>query len=216
LLYRISEPGLRFAFGFANASNAVQNAFNSALLFAAANLKVDDALKDIPGFRDRVAARLEQTIANEELGIVVDRIDLQPIPPRKLRPEFEKVLAALVNRDKTLNQARSYENQTVSQAKSEAAVRINNGITESNLTVQLVAAEAQRFTELLPAYRRNPDLFKRQRQLETWQRVLTNAQYKMVLPRGVDGKPVEVRLQLGSEQPKPKAPEQPAPEADKH
>ena len=30
-----------------------------------------------------------------------------------------------------------------------------------------VAADAQRFTELLPAYRRNPELFTRQRQQDT-------------------------------------------------
>src|SRR5439155_16246403 len=92
LLYRISEPGLRFMFDFANASNLVQNAFNSALLYAAANLNVDDALKDISGFREKVAARLQDLIAQQQLGVVVDRIDLQPIPPRKLKPDFEKVL----------------------------------------------------------------------------------------------------------------------------
>src|SRR5947209_7085903 len=87
LLYRISEPGLRFAFDFVDASNLVQNAFNNALLYAAANLNVDDALKDISGFREKVAARLQDLIAQQQLGVVVDRIDLQPIPPRKLKPD---------------------------------------------------------------------------------------------------------------------------------
>ncbi len=216
LLYRISEPGLRFTFDFADAAKLVQNAFNNALIFAAANLTVDDALKDIPGFREKVALRLQQLIGQEQLGVIVDRIDLQPIPPRKLKPEFEKVLAALVNRDKVLNEARSYENQTTSRAKSEAAVRINGGITESNLMVQLVVADAERFTELLPAYRRNPQLFMRQRQQETLQRVLANAEYKMVLPGVANGKPVEVRLQLNRETPKPKTPGPPPAEVDKH
>jgi len=216
LLYRISEPGLRFAFDFANASNLVQNAFNNALLYAAAGLKVDDALKDIPGFREKVAARLQELIVKEELGVIVDRIDLQPIPPRRLKADFEKVLAALVNRDNLLNVAKRDENQIVSRAKSEAAVRVNAGITESNLTVQLAVADARRFNELLAAYQRNPELFKRQRQLDTLQRVLANADYKTVLPRSANGKPINVRLQLGRETPKPKAPEAPAADTDKH
>jgi len=210
LLYRISEPGLRFAFDFANASNLVQNAFNNALLYAAAGLKVDDALKDIPGFREKIAARLQELIAKEQLGVIVDRIDLQPIPPRRLKADFEKVVAALVNRDKLLNEAKREENQTVSRAKSEAAVRINAGITESNLTVQLAVADARRFTELWPAYQRNPDLFMRQRQIDTLQRVLANAEYKMVLPRSANGKPIDLRLQLKREvTPKPKVVELP-------
>ena len=206
LLYRISEPGLRFEFDFFNASNLVQNAFNNALLRAAATMSVDDALKDVSAFREKVTAHLQQLLAEQQLGIVVDQIDLKAIPPRRLKPDFDKVLAALVNRDKTVNDARREANQTVSRAKTEAAVRVNAGITESNLLVQLVAADAQRFTELLPAYRRNPELFTRQRQQETVGRVLNNAELKYVLP----GKPIDLRLQLGRDTAKPKTFELPS------
>jgi membrane protease subunit HflK len=215
LLYRISEPGLRFAFDFVEASNLVQNAFNSALLYAAAGMTVDEALKDIAAFREKTAVRLQELLIQQQLGVVVDRIDLQPIPPRKLRPDFEKVTAALVTRDKLMNEARSYENQTLTRAQTEAGVRVNAGITESNLTVQVVAADAQRFTELLPAYHRNPELFMRQRQLDTLSRVLTNAENKTVLPRNRDGKPIELRLQLSREAPKQKTYEPPGVE-EKH
>jgi membrane protease subunit HflK len=211
LLYRITEPGLRFAFDFSDASGLVQNAFNNSLLRAAANMTVDDALKDIAGFREKVAIHLQQLILEQQLGIIVDRIDLQPIPPRRLKADFERVLAALVNRDKLLNEARSYENQTISRAKSESASRLNSGITESNRMVQLVAADASRFSELLPAYRRNPELFLRQQQQDTLQRVLTNADYKMAT---ANGKPSELRLQLGREPQKPRPLE--APPADAH
>ena len=215
LFYRISEPGLRYVFDFSNTSNLVQNAFNNALIQAATGLGVDEALKDIPGFREKIANRLRQLIAEQQLGVVVDRVDLQPIPPRRLKPNFERVLAALVNRERILNDAKGYANQTVSRARSEAEIRINGGITESNLVVQTVSAEAQRFSELLPAYRRNPELFTSQRQLETLQRVLNSAEYKMVLPRSANGQPIEVRLQLNREAPKIKAPEAAVTE-DKH
>ena len=111
LLYRISEPGLRFEFDFVGASNLVQNAFNNALLYAAANLTVDDALKDIAAFRDRVGRRLQELILQEQLGVVVDQINLQPVPPRRLKADFDKVLAALVNRETTLNTAKGYLQQ---------------------------------------------------------------------------------------------------------
>src|SRR5712664_3910873 len=55
LRYRISEPGLRYEFDFVNASNLVQNAFNNALNYAAANYTVDDVLtRDTAGFREKV------------------------------------------------------------------------------------------------------------------------------------------------------------------
>src|SRR6266542_6324363 len=61
LRYRIAEPGLRYMLDFANASNLVQNAFNNALLYAAARSAVDDALtRDQAGFRETARNRLEQ------------------------------------------------------------------------------------------------------------------------------------------------------------
>jgi membrane protease subunit HflK len=215
LLYRISEPGLQFTFNFLDASNLVQNALNNALVYAAANLSVDDALKDIATFKEKVSARLQYLIARQQLGVVVDQINLVPAAPRRLKADFERVLAASIKREQMMNQARSEENQTISRARSEAAVRINGGISESNQMVQFIAADAQRFNELLPAYQRNPELFVRQRQLDTLQRVLTNAESKWVLPRSDHGKPIDLRLQLNREAPKPKPVETP-PDADHH
>jgi membrane protease subunit HflK len=127
-----------------------------------------------------------------------------------LKADFEKVLVASVERETLINDARSYENQTISRARAEADARINAGINDSNQVVQFVAAEAQRFKELLPAYQRNPELFMSQRQLDTLQRVLTNAEYKMVIPRGTGGKPTGLRIQLNRESQKIKVVEPPS------
>jgi membrane protease subunit HflK len=215
LRYRISEPGIRYVFEFAQASNSVQNAFNNALLYASASLPVDRALRDNAEFRERVRRRLEQMIATERMGITVDQIDLLALPPRQVKADFDKVSQALVRRSKDLNGARSYENERLSRAKAEAAVRLNAGETERTRLVEFVAAEANRFSELLPAYRSNPDLFKRQHQVEVLQRLMTNVQDKLVLPEPIDGKPVELRLELNREPPKPK-PVEPPNAGDKH
>ncbi len=215
MLYRIAEPGIRYEFDFVSASNIVQNVFNSAMLYAAANYTVDNALtRDIAGFRDKVRARVEQLIAQYKLGVTVDQINLQTIPPRQLTAAFAAVLEAEVRRGKGLNDARSYENQMVNRAKSEAAARINAGETDRNRLVEFVAAEAKRFNDLLPAYRSNPEFFIQQRQTEVLQRVLTNAQDKIVLPDRPGGKPVELRIELNREPTKPRTLEPPP--ADTH
>ena len=56
---------------------------NFAQEHAAARYRVDDALtRDQAGFREAVAARLEQLIRAQDLGIVVEQIDnLRAIPP---------------------------------------------------------------------------------------------------------------------------------------
>jgi len=216
LLYRITEPGLRYTFDFVNSSNLVLNAFNNALLFAAAGYKVDDILtRDFAGFRDRIQARLSALVNDYHLGITIDQITLRAIPPRQLAQAFAAVLEADVRRSKVLNEARSYENQTVSRARAEAEGRKNGAENERNTLVTSVRAEAEAFKGLLPQYLANPELFMQQRQNEVLQRVLTNSQDRIVLPRRTDGRPREIRLQINPEPRVPKPTELP-PAEDKH
>ena len=93
----------------------------------------------------------------------------------------------------------------------DATVTLRGAMTSSNYLMATVAAEADRFQKLLPVYEAGPELFKQRLLSETMGRVLTNAQYKVFLPERPDGKPWELRLQLGKEPEVPKK-ETPKPE----
>jgi membrane protease subunit HflK len=216
LRYRIAEPGLRYVLDFTSSSNVVQNAFNNALLFAAARYKVDDALtRDQAGFREVARNRFEELVAKHNLGITEIQIDnMQVIPPRQLKEAFSRVTEAEVRRAKELNDARSYENQTISKARAEAESRKNLGEAERTRLVEFVAAEVERFTNNLPAWRANRELFAQQRQSETLRVIYTNVQEKVVAPDRGGGAGRELRLQINREPPKPKVLEQP--KADDH
>jgi len=204
LRYRIAEPGLRYVLHFANASNVVQNAFNNALLYAAARYKVDEALtRDQAGFRETARLRLEQSASELDLGITEIQIDnMQLIPPRQLKDAFARVSEAEVVRSKELNEARSYENQTISKARAEAEARKNAGEAERTRLVEFVAAEVDRFTNNLPAYRSNRELFVEQRRAETLQVVFAAAQEKIVLFKGPGTTNLSIWYQINRDLPK--------------
>lgn len=206
LAYRIKEPGLQYIFGFANASNLVQNAFNSAMIYAAARYRVDDVLtRDSAGFRELVQRRLTQLIDQQGLGVVVDQIDLQAIPPRQLKEKFNAVAEAEARRGKLINESRNYESQTINGARSQASQMKAQAEAERSALVASVAAEAERFNHLLPQYRANPELFMRQYKSEAIGRVLNNAQEKWIVPPGAK------RVQIDREPPKLKfLPQKPA------
>jgi len=125
LAYRIEDP-VRYVFSFVNASNAVQNALNNALLFTASRFKVDDILtRDIAGFRDAVRRRTTELLEKQNLGVIVEQCDVQSRPPLKLKEDFANVLRAEIGRNKLLNDARSAENQTLSKATADSKSRIN-------------------------------------------------------------------------------------------
>ena len=199
LTYRINEP-IRYVFNFVNASNAVQNALDTALLWAASQFKVDEVLtRDVAGFQEAVRRRAVQLIEKQELGIIVEQCAVQSIRPRQLKDAFDKVTTAEQERGKVLNDARSYENQVTNRASADANSLINLAQTERSQLVKDMAAQAERFRDILPQYQQRPTLFVQQRLNETFSRVLTNVQDKIFVTESTDGKPKELRLLFNRE-----------------
>ncbi|SPE52127.1 Band 7 protein [Verrucomicrobia bacterium] len=206
LTYHISDP-IRYVFSFANASNAVQNALDNALLYTAAHTSVDDVLtREVAGFQDAVRRRVTDLVDQQNLGIVIEQCDVRSIPPRQelVRNAFLNVLKAEVNRDKMLKQASSYENQVLSRASADAVGRTNLAETWRKNLVTEVASRADQFQDLLPKYLANPSLFVGQRLTETLGRVFTNAQDKIYVPEAADGNSMEMRYLFNREPIKPK------------
>jgi membrane protease subunit HflK len=201
LTYHIEDPS-RYIFGFVNASIAVQNALDNALISTAARFKVDDILThDIAGFREAVRRCVAELLEAENVGVFVEQCSVESRPPRQpqVRQAFINVLTAEINRSKVLNDARSYENQILSKASADSQSRTNTAESDRARLINDVASQAERFGDLLPKFRSNPRLFVQQRLSETMGRVLTNAQDKIYLSERADGKTRELRLLLNRE-----------------
>src|SRR5438552_1564792 len=207
LAYRIEDP-VQYVFSFVNASNAVQNALNQALIYTASRFPVDDILtRDIAGFRDAVRRRASELVEKQALGVIVEQCDVQSRAPGKLKEDFANVLKADITRSKVLNDARSYENQVLSKATADANARLNLAQSDRARLVAEVSSRAEQFQQLLPKYQENPALFVQQRLNETLGRTLTNVQDKIFLAEAADGKTRELRLLLNREPLKPKTEE---------
>jgi modulator of FtsH protease HflK len=204
--FQVEDP-IQFAFHFGSASNAVINALDNALLYTAAHFSVDAALySDRAGFREAVQQRVMDLVEQEQLGIAVKQCTIDDIiPPRQLRAVFDEVTQSRENRNKALNDARSYENQVLNQSGAQATSITNAASAERSRYVESITAEARRFGDILPQYRLNPDLYVQQTFVQAMERVFTNVQDKIYLPQRTDGKPRELRLQLNREPPQPKA-----------
>ncbi len=207
LTYHISDP-VTYVFNFVNASNAVQNALDNALMFAASGFKVDDLLtRDVAGFKEAVRKRAVELVTQESLGIEIEECLVQSRPPRQLRDAFDSVLKAALTQQKLLEDAHSHESQVSSKAGADASSLITFAESDRSRQVNEIRSQADRFKELLPKFRQNPGLFAQQRLTETLGRVLTNAQDKIFLTEGAGGNPKEFRLLLNREPPKQKSDE---------
>jgi membrane protease subunit HflK len=199
LTYRISDP-VRYIFAFVNASNAVMDALSSAVLYSASRFTVDQILvRDVAGFNDAVRRRMNEILAQRNLGIELEQCSVQSIWPRQIRDAYNDVLKAEVARNKALNEANQYRDQVLTKASADAESRINAAQTDRARVVNELSSRADQFLELLPKYEQNPNLFVQERLTETLGRVLTNLEDKIFVPEAADGNRKELRLLLNRE-----------------
>ena len=213
--YHIDDPrtaifnfasGTNQQFNLGGVSNAVQNAVNNALILTAARFNVDDILtRDIAGFQDAVSQRVSELAEREHLGVAIDQVQVQSVAPRQLKDVFAQVTTARQNRDKLINDALSEQNRIASQAGAQAASITNAAESARTRYVTAIESDATAFTELLPKYTGNPNLFAQLELAKAMTQILTNVQDKIFLPQRADGKPRELRLQLNREPPQPKS-----------
>jgi membrane protease subunit HflK len=208
LSYHITDP-IQYVFNFVNASNAVQNTLDNAVLYSAAQFNADDILiNDVERYREAVQERMTDLIEQDNLGITIDTCTIDKNPPRQLTQVFNDVTDARQNRAKTLYDAHNYENQVTNYAGAAAANVINLAQSAKFNYVTNLVAEGKRFSAILPYYKANPSLYVQQTFVQMIGPALTNVQDKWFLPVRPDSKPYEVRLMLNRVPPQP--PAQPA------
>lgn len=195
LRYRIAEPGLRYTLDFESASNHVKNALDNSLVYAGLHSTID-ITRDTTLFREMALKRLNELIDKQHLGIIVEQLAVQVIPPRQVKADFDRVLEAEVKRSTAINEARKYENEVLNKAKAEAVAKINTAEAERKALVEMVSEDVRRFNSLLPEFRKNPQLFKELRFAETLRRIYTNSMDKIVIQEREDGRPREFRVLL--------------------
>lgn len=195
LRYRIAEPGLRYTLDFDSVTNHIRNALDNALLFASLQSSID-ITRDTTLFREIALKRFNDLIEKQQLGIVVEQLAVQVIPPRQVKADFDRVLEAEVKRSTAINEARKYENEVLNKAKAEAVARINTAEADRKALVEMVSEDVRRFQSLLPEFKKNPQLFKELRFAETLRRIYTNSIDKIVIQEREDGKPREFRILL--------------------
>ena len=213
LYYQVENPlraifsfagDTNFAYGLAGVSNAVQNVLNNALLYSAAHFYVDDILtRDKAGFQDAVLNRVEDLIDAEDLGVTVVNCEVISVPPRQLQDVFARVATANQNRSKALLDAHTYESRVLSEAGAQAAAITNQAEIARNRYVTTLSADAKKFSDLLPQYQSNPNLFVWVQLSQTLAQTLPNVE-KWVEPTSDNGKSTQVRLMLNREPPEPK------------
>lgn len=207
--YRISEP-LNYALNFVNASNVLQNVVDNAIFFASGRFTAEQATRrEMGAVRDAVEQRVRDLVHQHQLGVAIEGCQVRIVPPLQVKAAFEQVFSAEIDRRKARDDAQAYANRVMSTSQGEAAAVVNQGKTEANRLIQQVASDSQYFSDQLPNYTANPQLFRARLQADSMSRILTNVQERVfALPTSPDGEKSELRVLLNPPPRRRGAPEQ--------
>jgi len=132
---------------------------------------------------------MQQTLDNYGAGITVQQVQLQKVdPPTQVIDAFRDVQAARSDLERAQNEAQTYANKVVPEARGRAAKIIQDAEAYRAQTVAEAKGQASRFTQVYDQYKKAPDVTRQRIYLETMERVLGGTD-KTIIDTGPQGGP---------------------------
>lgn len=166
---------------------SLQHATDSALRHVVGSTSMDKVLTE---GREQMAIeikeRLQRFLDTYRTGITVTQVNVQSAAaPREVQEAFDDVIRAREDEQRARNQAESYANGVVPEARGQAQRIIEDANGYRDEVVSRAKGEADRFTKLVTEYRKAPEVTRERLYLETMQQVYSNT--SKVLVSGKDG-----------------------------
>jgi membrane protease subunit HflK len=165
---------------------SLQHAAQSALRHVVGDTTMDLVLTEgraAIGFD--VRGRLQQYLDDYTTGIRVSTINIdESKPPAQVQGAFDDVIKAREDEERVKNEAQSYANGIVPEARGRAQRVMEESNAYRDQVIARADGEAQRFEQLLTEYEKAPEVTRERLYLDTVQTVFANTNKVMV---DVDG-----------------------------
>jgi modulator of FtsH protease HflK len=119
-----------------------------------------------------VQEQMQKTLDDYGAGILVQQVQLQKVdPPTQVIDSFRDVQAARSDLERAQNEAQTYANRVVPEARGRAAKIIQDAEAYREQTVAEAKGQTARFLQIYDEYRKAPDVTRQRMYLETMERV---------------------------------------------
>lgn len=166
---------------------SLQHATESALRHVAGSTSMDEVITlGREQMALQVSKRLQDFLDSYGTGIIVTQVNIQrATAPAEVKDAFDDVIRAREDEQREKNQAETYANGVVPEARGQAQRVIEDANGYRDEVVARAQGEADRFTKLVAEYRKAPEVTRQRLYLDTMQQVLSNT--SKVLVTGKDG-----------------------------
>jgi membrane protease subunit HflK len=139
---------------------------------------------------------MQATLNKYNSGIQITQVQLQKVdPPSQVIDSFRDVQAARANLEQSQNEAQTYANKVVPEARGRAAQITQNAEAYREQTVAEAKGATARFVKVYDEYKKAPEVTRQRMYLETMERLFGGTD-KVILDSGGGGSGVVPYLPL--------------------
>jgi membrane protease subunit HflK len=186
VLWRIKPKGVAdYLFNIQNPEGTVKAVAESAMREVVGRSNIQPILTGARTTNEAAVQELMQkTLDSYGSGILVQQVQMQKVdPPAQVIDSFRDVQAARADLERLQNQAQTYANQVVPDAKGRAAQILQTAEGYKQQAVAEAKGQSARFLKVYDEYKKAPDVTRQRIYLETMERILGSAE-KLVYDGG--------------------------------
>jgi membrane protease subunit HflK len=183
--YNISDPKA-YVLNVKDPVASLRHSTDSAVRHVVGSTKSNDVLSEgRQALAIEVKLRLQNYLDSYGTGINITTVNLlKAEPPREVKSAFDDVIAAKEDKDRYKNEAETYSNGLVPEARGQAQRIFQEAEAYRDRVVAEAEGEAQRFVKLLTEYEKAPEVTRERLYLDALQEVMSNTSKVMI---DVDG-----------------------------
>ncbi|MDG9977533.1 FtsH protease activity modulator HflK [Ectopseudomonas oleovorans] len=161
---------------------SLQHATDSAVRHVVGSTEMDQVLTE---GRELIASevreRLQRFLDNYRTGITITQVNIQSAAaPREVQEAFDDVIRAREDEQREKNQAESYANGVIPEARGQAQRMLEEANGYRDEVIARAQGEADRFTKLVAEYRKAPEITRERLYIDTMQEMMSNTSKVLV------------------------------------
>ncbi|MGG2395623.1 FtsH protease activity modulator HflK [Pseudomonas sp. SH1-B] len=161
---------------------SLQHATDSAVRHVVGSTEMDQVLTEGRELMaSEVRERLQRFLDNYRTGITITQVNIQSAAaPREVQEAFDDVIRAREDEQREKNQAESYANGVIPEARGQAQRLLEEANGYRDEVIARAQGEADRFTKLVAEYRKAPEVTRERLYLDTMQELMANTSKVLV------------------------------------
>jgi modulator of FtsH protease HflK len=206
VLWRIKPGNVSdYLFNVQNPEGTVKAVAESAMREVIGRLNVQPLLtggskvqqdKTDTSVQDLVQNLMQKTLDSYSAGILIQNVQISRInPPAEVMDSFLDVQAARSDSERAQNEAQTYANRVVPEARGRAAKILQDADAYREQAVAEAKGETSRFLQIYEQYKKAPTVTRERMYLETMERILSDTN-KTIIDTGRSGPGVVPYLPL--------------------